>query len=365
MYQNIDAVKQQKLIERVCETAARHALQADRLNRLSDDVADAITQAGFARHFVPHEHGGQQGTFSDLSLKTMAVATECTSTAWCAVIYAVAGRMAAYLPQKAQQEIWAHGADVRIAASFRSTGDVQTIKNGWRLSGTWHYLSGIEHAQWVLLCIDPKEQGQESRFAAIPAGVWQVLDDWHTLGMRGTGSHSIMLNGVSVPEHMTFIRSDLGMRYSKYAKGSQYQVSPIGADPQLFMSCAFGAALSALQQWRRELPTGSISHEQGVAYSSVETALDICWLLLEKSCRRTDEGAMSSLQVARHARDAAFSAKILLEAITRLFYLGGTHAHLDTNSIQRVWRDIQTLAAHIGLRYESNFINYANLALKD
>jgi len=74
---------------------------------------------------------------------------------------------------------------------------------------------------------------------------------------------------------------------------------------------------------------------------------------------------MSSLQAARQARDAVFSAKILLEAITRLFRLGGTHAHLDTHSVQRIWRDIQTLTAHIGLRYESNFINYANLALKD
>jgi len=282
MYQKLYAMKQQKTIERVCESAAQHALQADRLSRLSDEVVDAITQAGFARHFVPNKYGGQQGTFADLSLKTMAVATGCTSAAWCAVIYAVAGRMASYLPHMAQQKIWAHGPDVRIAASFRSTGDVQTIKEGWILSGTWHYLSGIDHAQWVLLCIDPQEQGQESRFAAIPVGVWQVIDDWNALGMRGTGSRSIMLDGVYVPEYMTFMRRELGAGHSQYSEGPQYQVTPIGADPQLFMSCAFGAALFGFQQWAKELSTKNIPHEQGIAYSNTATALEICWLLLEK-----------------------------------------------------------------------------------
>jgi len=295
----------------------------------------------------------------------MAIAAGCTSAAWCATIYSVAGRMAAYLPTRAQCEIWAKGPDTRVSASFRSTGEVQAIEKGWRLSGEWHYLSGINHAQWALLCIDPKEKGQESRFAAVPFDSWRVLDDWRTLGMRGTGSRSIILDRVDVPEYMTFARSDLGTRCSQYAEGPQYSVSPIGSDPQLFISCAFGAVLSAFKQWDKGLKINDdIPDYVATAYSDVVTVLDVCWMLLERSCSLSDLGKLSRLQTASHAREGAFAAKELIKSINEIFRLGGTNGQSDTNFIQKYWRDLHTLTAHVGLRREPNFMNYANLALK-
>ncbi|MFD2883661.1 hypothetical protein ACFS4T_16670 [Pseudomonas lini] len=72
---------------------------------------------------------------------------------------------------------------MRISASFRSTGKVEAVEGGWRLTGTWHYLSGIDFANWALLCIEVDDG--EQLFAAIPADTWEVLDNWQTLGMRG------------------------------------------------------------------------------------------------------------------------------------------------------------------------------------
>ena len=268
--------------------------------------------------------------------------------------------MAAYLPVKAQREIWGNSQDVRISASFRSTGKVEAVEGGWRLTGTWHYLSGIDFANWALLCIEVDDG--EQLFAAIPADTWEVLDNWQTLGMRGTGSRSINLDGIIVPAHMTFARADLLRGCSRHAQGLQYQASPIAADAQLFLACGLGAAWHCLEQWRDSLPAEA-SDETAMAYASAESALKACDLLLHNSCQAIDQGKLPPLQIGRCARDAAFAAQLLLDAVNRIFRLSGAQAHYSSNLIQKSWRDVQTLTSHIALRPDFNFISYTRHVL--
>jgi len=350
-------------LDHACAVAAQHASSADKRCALAEEVVDALTAAGFARHFVPREQGGQPGTFAELSQRVIALGSACPSAAWCAVIQAVTGRMAAYLPPLAQTEIWSRGLDVRLSASFRCTGTVETTAEGWRLSGTWHYLSGIDFARWALVLIEPKGQEREPRFAAVPSHAWRVLDDWQTLGMRGTGSRSITLDDVHVPSHMTFARSDLVKGRARHAQGPQYQASPVGSDPALFLSCALGAASHCLEQWAQVLGAGTLPNELAIAYASACSTVDTCRLLLRNACELTDQGELTPLQVARNARDGAFAAQLLLDAMNRVFRLSGAHAHYSTSQLQKTWRDVQTLTSHIALRPEFNFISYANQAL--
>ena len=347
-------------LERVREVAARHALNADQHGVLAAEVVEALTCAGFSRYFVPKERGGHPGTFVELSQRIMALAKACPSAAWCAIIQAVVGRMAAYLPVAAQQQIWGDRQDVRICASFRSTGKVESVAQGWRLTGTWHYLSGIDFADWALLCIEV--EGAEQRFAAIPAGTWEVLDNWQTLGMRGTGSRSIVLDAVVVPTHMTFVRTDLMKGGSRHAQGPQYQASPIAADAQLFLACGLGAGWQCLEQWRDSLPCEAVG-EVAMAYASAEAALEACGLLLHNSCQAIDQGELPPLQIGRCARDASFAAQLLLDAVNRIFRLSGAQAHFSSNRVQKSWRDVQTLTSHIALRPDFNFIGYTRHAL--
>lgn len=359
----LSAIAKPTPMEQAREVAARHALSADQQCVLAQEVVDALTAVGFARYFVPGEQGGQPGTFADLSQQAMTLAKACPSAAWCAVIQAVVGRMAAYLPTAAQKEIWGGGQDVRIAASFRSTGTVETVKDGWCLSGIWHYLSGIDFARWALLLIEPQGDDNEPRFAAIPAYAWAVLDDWHTLGMRGTGSRSIILDEVIVPAHMTFVKTNLTRGRSLHAQGPQYQASPIAADAQLFLACALGAAWHCLEQWHEVLPAAALPNELAIAYASAESALETCGLLLRNSCQAIDQGELLPLQIGRCARDAAFAAQLLLDTVNRIFRLSGARAHDSSSLIQKSWRDVQTLTSHIALRPDFNFINYAQYAL--
>jgi len=350
-----DLARQRPALSEAMQLAARHAASARQQRSLHPVVAEALSTAGFARSFVPASRGGQPQSFAALLPQVGALASACPSAAWCATILAVVGRMAAYLPAIAQQEIWHAGPDVRLSASFRSTGTVTREGDGWRLAGTWHYLSGIAHAHWALLCIDC-DDGQ-ARFAALPAGCWSVLDDWATLGMRGTGSHSIRLEGVQVPRHMTFLRQDLVAGQSSHSEGPQYQASPMGADPQLFVACALGAARRGLE-YARQAP---VSEGGAVALARAEAALDGAWLLLREACLRTDQGALPAPQVARNARDATYAAEQLLAAMDALLRLAGARAQFEDNPLQQAWRDIHTLATHIGLRPETVYPRYVAL----
>jgi alkylation response protein AidB-like acyl-CoA dehydrogenase len=343
----------------VQEIAADQAVCADQDRQIAPLVGSALKDHGFASYFVPQAWGGSNGSFTDLAAGLRTVAMGCTSAAWCGAIYAVVGRMAAYLPLEAQQRIWGNGPDVPLSASFRSTGSVVPCQDGWILSGEWHFLSGIDYAQWALLCIEPEGDEQSVRFAAVPSASFRKLDNWQTLGMRGTGSKSIHLDRVFVPSDMTFLKKDLWSGESAYAHGPRYQVSPIAADPQLFMACALGAATAALRHWSRCVPGETPSGEVAGVYARSAAELDAAQLLIERACRITDQGKMSGVLVSRNARDGSMAAELVLAAVNRLFRLGGSNNHFDKDTLQRLWRDVQTLTSHIGLRPDFNFSQYA------
>ncbi|WP_175772516.1 hydrolase [Paraburkholderia phenazinium] len=266
--------------------------------------------------------------------------------------------MAAYLPTQSQQVIWGNGPDVAISASFRSTGKVIPSKDGWVLSGEWHFLSGIDFSSWALLCIEPVGDEQAVRYAAVPASSYRIVDNWHTLGMRGTGSKSIVLDQVFVPAHMSFLKRDLWSGQSASAQGPRYEVSPIGADPHLFMSCALGAATAGLKTWSGNFQAEPPAGELAGIFARSSGELDAAQLLIERGCQTIDLGALPAALVARNARDASLAAELVLTAINRLFRLGGSNTHFSHNALQQRWRDVQTLTSHVGLRPEFNFAQY-------
>lgn len=359
MSQQVEQVSSHpNVIEHVQRLAGDAAANTDRTRGLPSEVFEALVSVGLARHFVPAQFGGGPGSFSDLVATIRTIGIGCPSAAWCGAIMAVVGRMAAYLPTEAQDAVWADGPDTVISASFRSTGTVSASEHGWVLSGEWHFLSGIDFASWVLLCIEPSTDSSTARFAALPAGSWQILDDWNTLGMRGTGSKSIFLDNVFVPEVMTFAKRDLFGGQSAYTEGPRYQVSPVGADPQLFVAAAVGAATTALRFWSHAFLQESPTGEMATVFAKSAGELDTAQMLIERACVVSDHGALPSVLVARNRRDASLAADLVLTSINRLFRLGGSSTRFEDNPLQRLWRDVHTLTSHIALRPDLNFAQY-------
>lgn len=350
--------------------AAAGASAADGERRLGRSTAEALTAAGFARHFAPRRWGGVEGGFAALVEAAAAVAEGgCTSAAWCAALWAAHGRFAAFLPPDGQRDVWGCSPDVRIAAAVMPpSGEAIPVDGGggtgWSVGGEWHNTSGVDHSDWVLLgAWETSEDGPRPRVLAVPAADpgLTVRDTWNSVGLRGTGSNTVAADGVFVPRHRSFVFADLLRGTGAQAGAARCHTVPAQlAGGLMFAAPALGAARRALHVWSRwagEKPTagGRAAHDSAsvrdtLVRSSAE--IDAAGLLLFEAARRADNDPVTDLLVARNQRDAAMATELLVTAVERLVRTGGAHARDGSGDLQRLWRDVHTVAAHGVLRLE-------------
>ncbi|MFF1448616.1 acyl-CoA dehydrogenase family protein [Streptomyces sp. NPDC058274] len=363
------------MTSRVLRTAAANARLADLNRRLADEVVAAITASGAAGHFVPRRWGGAEGTFGALLADVSALAEGCTSAAWCGMLWAAHGRYAAQLPERGQREVWGASPHVRIAAALMPpAGGAQPVKGGWRVHGTWACVSGIDFAEWVLVSApEPYEDGRRIRVFAVPAREVTVEDTWDSTGLRGTGSHTVVIGDVFVPHHRSFLQADL-IRGSEDPAGARCHTAPAQlAGGLLFCAPALGAARRALgvwSEWAAAKSTGSgrPQHDSPAVREALACAsarIDAAGLLLTRAAHRADTEPVTDLLVAGNQRDAAVAAELLAGAVDRLFRTGGAHIRDAGGELQRLWRDVHTVASHGVLRLEPVATAYAAAALAE
>ncbi|MFC1410919.1 oxidoreductase [Streptacidiphilus sp. N1-12] len=377
----------------VSEVAARHVKTCEDEFRLAPEVAEALTQAGFPRQFVPKRWGGRAGGFGELVQSVADLGESCASAAWCAALFAAHGRLASYLPEQAQYALWADGPDTRIAAAVippAGTAEpaadagsevgggvggtaagvaAQAGAAGWRLSGRWNLASGVDHADWILLASwTPCPSGPEHRIFLLPRASCTVLDTWRSSGLRGTGSNSVVVDRVFVPAHRTMVLADL-LRPRTSVDGEEvarcHQVPFPMVAALIFAAPVLGAAGGALDAWSAALrakaaaggPGPSPAVQQTLARAGGE--IHAAELLLTQSARSADGGPMDAYTVTGIQRDVALAVELLVDAVERIFRAGGTSTQTQLNPIQVRWRDVHAAASHGTLNFEAAASRYA------
>jgi alkylation response protein AidB-like acyl-CoA dehydrogenase len=349
-------VREVRALARSSAAAVREA------RRLTPELSQALTEAGFARHFVPSRFGGSAGRFASVLAATADVAEECPSTAWCGALFAAHGRLAAYLPEEGQAELWAQGPDVRIAAAVNPpAGTARAVAGGWRLTGRWGLASGVDHAQWILLASWTSDAAgrPEHRVFAVPRADFEVEDTWRSTGLRGTGSNAVTVREASVPAHRTMTLDDLG-RVSPGAARCHAVPYPMVAGLQ-FAAPGLGAARGALAEWRRAMAgrkraDGQAAWETAAAQGALSRAaveVRAAGLLLTEAARRADDGGTGALEVAENVRDAAHAAEWCATAAGRLTRASGARALAEDDPVQLRWRDTLAVASHAALDVEA------------
>ncbi|WP_327303468.1 acyl-CoA dehydrogenase family protein [Streptomyces sp. NBC_01298] len=340
--------------------AARQAKESERDRDLHPAVVSALSEAGFLRQFVPRRWSGSAGTFAEIIEAVAVVGEECPSAAWCAALLAAHGRLAAHLPQEAQEELWQESPDVSIAAAVvPPSGELAKAPGGWRLSGRWAMASAVRHARWVLLaCVEETPEGPRQRILAVPRADVRIHDTWRNAGLRGTGSHTISVDGAFVPAHRAMTREDLLAGSPEPGAARCHRVPfPLVAS-LLFAAPAWGAARGALRAWteitrERRTPDGRPAledgtHQQVLARSAAE--IDAAGLLLEAAAGRADRaadpGADPAAQVPLNLRDCAVAIDLLVTAVERLYRGAGVRGQDEDGDLQRFWRDVHAVAGH-------------------
>ncbi|MFJ9903591.1 acyl-CoA dehydrogenase family protein [Streptomyces sp. NPDC101152] len=333
--------------------AARHAAEADRDRHLRAEVVEAIADAGFTRHFVPARWGGAAGGFGALVDAVTVVGEGCTAAAWVASLGATVARMAAHLPAEGQQEIWGDGPDPLLVGALMPVGRARPVPGGWRLTGTWSFISAVDHSDWALVCAMTPAEGahqEEARYFAVERAAYTVRDTWLSVGMRGTGSNTLVLEEVFVPVHRSFPREHVLEGTGSPSPAPCHRVPLKAVNGLSFVTPILGATRGMFARWTE----WGAARETDVAFREVLTRtawdLDTALLLLHRAASVADGGAPTALLTARSARDCALVAERLLTATNLMFRATGTSGQSQGSPFERSWRDVNSASSHLVLR---------------
>ncbi|MFF7978879.1 acyl-CoA dehydrogenase family protein [Streptomyces sp. NPDC007901] len=348
------------------EPAARDAARADRERRLSADVVAALVEAGFSRALVPARHGGTATEFTTLTEAVAAVGEGCASAAWTGSLLAYTGRFAAYLPAEGQAEIWADGPDSRLVSSLVSTtAGAVPADGGWRLSGTWTYASGVDFSDWALLMamVPGADERQEARFFAVPRAAYRIEETWDTVGMRATGSHTVVVDEVSVPAHRTFLMDDMFAGRGAVSDELRHSQPLFAVNGLTFAAPVLGAARGALKLSERALADKAArgaepGESQRIAHARAAGEIDAAGLLLARAALSADRERVTEAVLVRNRRDCALATRLLVGAVDTLFRAAGTRGQSAADPLQRIWRDANSAASHMVLQFEPAALAY-------
>jgi len=202
-----------------------------------------IEQAGLFRILQPKRYGGYEMDPSVFYDVVMALAEGDMSAGWVFSVVGVHNWQMALLDDRAAQEVWGEDTSVRIASTYMPTGRGKPVDGGFIFSGRWGYSSGCDHCDWVFLggFVEADEGASlaDHRTWLLPRKDFQIVDTWHTVGLKGTGSKDIVVENVFVPEYRTHKLSDA---FALDSPGNAVNPSPLYRLP---FGQVFGRAISS------------------------------------------------------------------------------------------------------------------------
>ncbi|MET9963308.1 acyl-CoA dehydrogenase family protein [Streptomyces sp. NPDC006326] len=270
--------------------------EIEEARQLPPDVVRQLRETGVFRMCFGREWGGPELTSMEQVEVVETLAYGDASAGWCAAIGAMTGAISNFLEPATVKEMFP-GLDVITAGLIAPAGRAERVPGGFRLSGRWSFGSGITHADWVTSGAFIYEDGKPyaspdgsnahaSRQFLVPGHQVEVVGNWDTTGLCGSGSSDYTITDVFVPEEHT---------YTFYKpKG---RPSPL-AQPDSFMRslCAvpLGVARAALDH-TRETVLGRTDRMTDTAWADmfrVQVALAEC----EADFNATRSGVYASSQ---------------------------------------------------------------------
>lgn len=361
-----------------------HADAADRATRMVPEVEAALHRTGLFRYHQPKAWGGMELDFiAYYDIPEILARGDC-SVGWNVANLSSHHRNVAMFSEAAQQEMWGENRDCLVAsgiAFFQGRGEA--VEGGIRLSGRWSFSSGVDVAQWNMLGCQLREGEKivDYLYCMVPRAQYEILDDWQTLGMRGTGSRSVRCENVFVPTHRT--QSMWAAKPGHEFPGLRINTNPTFAVPASSLGghCIAGAIVGNAQamldtviDWvksRSTAYTGAKMRDfQAVQLRIGHAAakVDAARLVLRSDCLRADEmikaGKTLDLEAkVLNKRNCAAAVKMCIEAVDSLMEMSGANGIYDNAPLQRMFRDAHAASAHINFNLDIQLAPWAIVKL--
>ncbi len=338
----------------VAKLAAEHAEFADREGRLAEPVVEALHREGLFGMWVPRTLGGAELTPTESLQVIENLSYGDPSAGWVTMAASLAiGTGAAYLGDEAVAELFGGERLPVIAGQGTRPGKAMPHKDGFLLSGSWSFASGIKHGTHIHT-LGLIEGTNEPRIFVLPVEQATLIDNWDVLGLRGTGSIDYKIDKAFVRDPYThFAMTDTPKR-----GGSLYNVGIIGFACMCHSGWACGIGRRALDelaagvrqkggragtQAKSETYAEQYAKAEGT-YRAARALVYESWGDVEKTLAAGDKPSIRQHTLLRlamaHVTWAAHAA------VSFAYQAGGTNA-LRAGTLQRLFRDMHAGTQHV------------------
>ena len=315
-----------------------HRTAHDAARQLEPAVVGALREGRFLDCLLPSVLGGAELEPAEYIETLEALARGDSATGWVAMTASTSAMLGAYLSRATAHALWSAGSPL-IAGVFAPGG---VIADG-RLTGRWSYASGSRHADWFAV-----GAMFESKHVVcfVPRACVKIVDNWDTLGLAGTGSHDLAVDGTRIaPDHVCSVFG------APWAGTPLYRVPVFGLLAIGIASCALGIARGAIEQAALRLTREKEAPSPQVAkYAELRAQLDAARAYLVAT------GTSAFVRARADAVDASVRGEIRVAAshvthacadvVRGAFHIAGGASMRTGTPLERALRDIETVLTH-------------------
>ena len=359
-----------EMVPRLRERAA--AAEAARI--MPPETLRDLHASGLLRTLQPRRWGGMEFDFIAYVDFPLELARGCPSTAWNLANLQVHHWMLAMYDERAQEEVWGENPEVLIASGIAyPQGQGRRVEGGFSVSGRWNFSSCVNVSDWSMLAVTVRdgERVVDHRMCLLHKSQYEVVDDWHVLGMRATGSMTIVAKDVFVPEYKALCMYEA--RGGDRFPGARMNPHPVYRVPLSALgghgigACAIGNAQAALEHSIASVKERSTSYTGakmrdfqtvqlriGAAGAKIDTAA----LILRNDCLEAQEIANRNVIAdtetkLRFKRNLALAVNLATEAVDLLHAMAGANGIYASYPLERILRDAHSLAGHISFSFDT------------
>jgi indole-3-acetate monooxygenase len=325
--------------------------------RMMPEMAAALAQAGTFQMLVPKAVGGLECEPLEIMQTIESLAKVDASIAWCVMIGATSSLYSAYLPNDVATRIYGVHSTI-TGGVFAPMGTALLQDDHFRVTGHWRWASGSQNCDWLSGGCVVMENGAPTQRAMIfPAADAELIDTWHTMGLRGTGSGDMKVMNLRVPKEMSVSL----MTDKPIANGALYAFPAFGLLAMGIAAVASGNAVAMLDEFKLEAsslkPGGArksladratVQSDFAQATAALKSARAFMIDELGQSWVAANADGQISLERRAGLRLAATHlTRVAAEVCRQVHDLSGGVAVFVGNTFERRLRDAQTMTAHM------------------
>jgi len=356
------------------------AQAAEDRRQVSYETINELDEVGFFKLLQPEQWGGLQADPTNFYEAVRRLASACGSTGWISSIIGVHNWHLALFDQRAQDEVWGEDPTVRVSSSYAPMGAGAVVDGGYLVSGAWQWSSGSEHATWAFLGGPVIKDGRPVDFGSflIPRTEYTIDDVWHVVGLKGTGSNTVVVKDVFVPSHRFLSYKAMN---DGTAGGYENNTAPVYKMPWGTMhpttisapivGMAYGAYAAHVEHQGKRVRAafaGEKSKDDPFAKVRIAEAasdIDAAWRQLignvgdEYALLQAGKEIPFELR-ARARRDQVRATARSIASIDLLFESAGATALVTGAPLQRFWRDAHAGRVHAANEPERAYLIFGN-----